>query len=87
MRDVVTYPNITADVLKKLTNNRPVFLVEDHEATYNPERINEIKNIIKSIDLNYYAVGEVKLFSPHVGHTKMHIYRVTCGQKKEGIII
>ena len=80
-RDVITFPNVTPDAFKNIID-RPTFLVEDHEATYNAEAINKIKDLIKSIGLDYSVVGEIKLFSPKIGHTKMHIYQITHSTNK-----
>lgn len=76
-RDVIGISNVTGDVLKELVETRPVFLVEDHEATYNPSRVNGVKEMIENANLKYSVVGEVGLFSPRLGHTKMNIYKIT----------
>ena len=76
-RDIITHPNITAGILKDLIDKRPIFLAEDHEATYNPVKIDKIKTLIKAAGLSYSVAGEIKLFSPKVGHTEMHVYQLT----------
>jgi len=75
-RDVVMLSDVTAEILKSFFNGRPVFLVEDHEAAYNPDRITKFKKLIKSSGLECSTFGEVKLFSPRIGHTQMIIYRI-----------
>lgn len=80
-RDVITFPNVTKDTLKNLVNKRPIFIVEDHGDIYNPEAINNVLNMVKEAGLACSEAGEVKLFSPRVGHTKMHIYQII-GKKR-----
>jgi predicted PurR-regulated permease PerM len=75
-RDTITFPYVTVEVLKRTIKNRPLYLVEDPGSIYNPEMINKVKNTIKRAGLNFNVVGEVELFSPHVGQTNMHIYRI-----------
>lgn len=76
-RDIIKFSNLKQDVLKLIISDRPVYLVEDHYSLYNPSGFDELKNLIKSAGLDYASAGEVKMFSPHVGHTTMHIYRIT----------
>jgi hypothetical protein len=80
-RNVITFPNVTDNVLKKIIISRPIFLVEDHEATYNPRNINEIKKLIENANLNYFVVHKIGLFSPRIGNTQMHIYQVTSAKQ------
>lgn len=75
-RDVITYHNVNSSALSNIIVTRPIYLVEDHEATYNPKELNKIKDIIKSSNLNFMITGEVELFSPHAGLTKMSIYYI-----------
>jgi len=75
-RDVITYPNVNITSLKQIDKQRPIFIFEDHEATYDPMRLNAVKEIIKASGLDYTHVGELPLFSPKIGRTKMHIYKV-----------
>jgi len=75
-RQVITYPNLNSNVLRDLSFSRSIYLVEDHEATYNPEKVKSVKNIINASGLSYIIVGEIELFSPKVGITKMNIYKV-----------
>ena len=75
-RDIVTYSNITSSALSKIIATRPVFLVEGHEDTYNPEKIIRVKGIINNANLDCLKVGEIELFSPRIGLTKMRIYKI-----------
>jgi hypothetical protein len=76
-RKVVTFPNVKSEVVRKIYKQKmPIFIVEDHEATYNPDMINTVKEIVGKLGLKYKIVGKVPLFSPRIGETIMHIYRV-----------
>ncbi len=75
-RDIVFYSNFNQKFLLNYINKRSIFLAEDHEATYNPVSINKVKDVIRSAGVEYYVAGEVKLFSPKVGHTVMRIYGI-----------
>ena len=56
--------------------------MEDHFSVRNPSGVKAIKDMINNIGLDYSTVGEVKLFSPYVGRTKMHIYKISDQNEK-----
>jgi 4-amino-4-deoxy-L-arabinose transferase-like glycosyltransferase len=75
-RDVITYPNINQAVIRNLTKQRPIYLVEDHEATYNPTAVDKIKKAFRDSGFDYVSVHAIELFSPKIGVTAMHIYKI-----------
>lgn len=75
-RDVVFLSKVTIEALSKYIETRPVFYVDDHEATYNSDIMNQMKGLASNGGFELLKVGEVKLFSPVVGHTQMKAYRI-----------
>ncbi len=74
-RDAIHFTAVTASLTQAL-ESRPVYLVQDHGRTVDPEEMDIFLKSLDSFNLTYKLVDQIPLFSPYIGSTQMRIYRV-----------
>jgi len=74
-REAIYFTSVTAS-LAQTVESRPVYLVQDHGRTVDPEEMDIFLKSLDSFNLSYRLVDQIPLFSPYIGDTHMKIYRV-----------
>lgn len=75
-RDVVVLDMLKGEQWKSLVARRPVYLVEDNKLAVHAEQVDVLKRSLYDVGMRLEPVGSVPSFSPEVGDTVMHAYRI-----------